>query len=85
MCSSDLGLCPVCVHLVGVIPGSTALRDPAQGAAVPLRWEQAVLLHRPGQQLPPPQGAGQLLKIGFFGYALLPPSPCKTPFFDGRS
>ena len=28
----------------------------AQDAAVPLHRQQAVLLHRPGQQLPPPQG-----------------------------
>ena len=62
------GLCPVSVHPGGIIPDGAALRDPAQDAAVPLHREQAVLLHRPGQQLPPPQGIGQFLKIGFFGH-----------------
>ena len=78
------GLCPAGVHPGGVIPDDAALRDPAQDAAVPLHREQAVLLQRPGQQLPPPQGVGQFLEIGFFGHVHLPPSG-KMPFFDHRS
>ena len=78
------GLCPAGVHPGGVIPDDAALRDPAQDAAVPLHREQAVLLQRPGQQLPPSQGVGQLFEIGFGGHIHIPPLD-SAPFFDYRS
>ena len=78
------GLCPAGVHPGGVIPDGAALRDPAQDAAVPLHREQAVLLHRPGQQLLPPQGVGQLFKIGFFCHIRISP-PGLAPYFPNQS
>ena len=66
------------------MPDDAALRDPAQDAAVPLHREQAVLLQRPGQQLPPSQGVGQLFEIGFGGHIHIPPLD-SAPFFDYRS
>ena len=78
------GLCPAGVHPGGVIPDDAALRDPTQDAAVPLHREQAVLLQRPGQQLPPSQGVGQLFEIGFGGHIHIPPLD-SAPFFDYRS